>query len=177
MYYAMAHMWGKQSLRKHPITTSHGHKYLHSSGTRWTLQEDHIAKNFRNYTCCQKDLWMRYQNAVQVPAGWENKQLRNPENCSSDPRRKTSDVHTKTSSCVEVGVYSFWHRFMCLNTMWAPGYFRLDSTSCTCEIPAEKHSVNLVSKRYTACIAGIITWATHFTRCHNQLLNPKPVTF
>jgi len=63
---------------------------------------------------------------------------------------------------------------MCLNTMWAPGYFRLDSRSCTCEIPAEKNSVNLLSKRYTTCIGGIIiTWAAHFIRCHNQLFNPK----
>jgi hypothetical protein len=61
---------------------------------------------------------------------------------------------------------------MCLNTMWAPGYFRLDSRSCMCEIPSKKNS-----KRYTTCIGGIITWAAHFTRCHNQLLNPKPITF
>jgi len=66
---------------------------------------------------------------------------------------------------------------MCLNTIWAPGYFRLDSRSCTCEIPAQKNSVNLFSKRHTTCIGGIITWAAHFTRCHNQLLNPKPITF
>jgi hypothetical protein len=66
---------------------------------------------------------------------------------------------------------------MCLDTMRAPGYFRLDSRSCTCEIPAENNSVNLLSKRYTTCMGGIITWAAHFTRCHNQLLNPKPITF
>jgi hypothetical protein len=47
---------------------------------------------------------MRYQNAVDVAAGCENKQVQNPENCFSDPRGKTSDVHTKTSSCVEVPV-------------------------------------------------------------------------
>jgi hypothetical protein len=76
--------------------------YLHSSASRRTLQEVHIAKNFRNYTRRQNDLLMRHQKSVQVPAGCENKQLQNPENRFSHPRGKTSDVHTKTSSCVEV---------------------------------------------------------------------------
>jgi len=45
---------------------------------------------------------MRDQKALHIPAGCENKQLQNPENCSSDPGGKTSDVHTKTGSCVEL---------------------------------------------------------------------------
>jgi hypothetical protein len=59
---------------------------------------------------------MRYQKSVQEPAGCENKQFQKPENCFSDPREKPSDVHTKTSSCVEVPAkYSTMHQNSIIN--------------------------------------------------------------